>query len=331
MRPGFEPELLTRRLSLAGLALVFVIVTASAYLRLGNAGLGCPEWPDCYGKVEANAAEREGSLTAVAVVRGAHRVAAIGAGALVLALVWISFARGPRARGAQRAALMLLMLTVFLAILGRFTPSAQWPFVTLGNLLGGAAMLALLLGLAMANTPAPAGSSALRVWSRLTLAAAVAQISVGALVSAKFAALACPSLTGCGGEPGAMVWSWAAVDPFQRLAVSAAGAIEPGAGAAALHAAHRLWGLGLMAAAVGLGVALTRVPALRAWGLLVVGAAVLQPALGAMAVGFDLPLALAVLHNTGANLLLLALVAAVIKTRSPGAPSPLLETNQGTG
>jgi len=323
MGPGFEPQLLTQRLSLAALALVFVIVTASAYLRLGNAGLGCPDWPECYGKVETNAAEREQSLTAVTVVRGAHRVAAIGAGALVLALVWLSFARGLQARNAQRATLILLALTVFLAILGRFTPSAEFPFVTLGNLLGGAAMLALLLRLAMDARPAAPQSGAFRGWTRVALAAAVAQIALGALVSAKFAALACPSLLGCDGGPGALSWSWAVLDPFQRLMVSAGGAIEPGPGAAALHLAHRLWGLATVVVAFPLGVALAREPAFRAEGLCLCGAVVLQPALGAAAVASGLPLAFAVLHNTGANLLLLALVAAAVRTRAPAAANPI--------
>lgn len=322
MSSGFEPDLLTRRLSLVALLLVFVIVTASAYLRLGNAGLGCPEWPDCYGQVEANAAQREQSLTAVALVRGAHRLAAIGAGVLVLALVWLSFAAGPRARGVQRAALTLLVLTVFLAILGRFTPSAQFPFVTVGNLLGGAAMVALLLKLGVAF-PGPPESPALRIWSRVALAAAVVQIALGALVSARFAALACRSPLSCGSEPGAISWAWGALDPFQRLAVSATGTIEPGPGAAALQLAHHAWGFALVAFALPLGIALARKPALRTAGLCLCGAATLQPALGVAAVSLGLPLALGVLHNTGANLLLLALVAAVTATRGARAPSPI--------
>lgn len=323
MGPGFEPDLLTRRLSLAALVLVFVIVTASAYLRLGNAGLGCPEWPECYGRVEANAAQREQSLTAVTVVRGAHRLAAIGAGILVLALVWLSVAAGPRARGTRRAALALLALTVFLAILGRFTPAAQFPFVTVGNLLGGAAMLALLLGLAMPSPSAPPAPAGLRIWSRLALAAAVVQVVLGALVSARFAALACPSLLSCSAVPGAEAWDWSALDPLQRLAVSATGTIEPGQGAAALQLAHRCWGLALLIVILPLGVALARERAFRTAGICLCGAAILQPLVGAAAVFLGLPLALGVLHNTGANLLLLALVAAVTSTRGPRAASPI--------
>lgn len=281
---------LIRILALAGVLIVLLVLSSSALLRLRALGLGCADWPACYGQVQSEAAGP--SLTRVL-----HRLSASLAGASVVAIGVLAVSRPRRFARELTITALLLVLLVALAYLGRATPGAQVPAVALGNVLGGMLLAALLFHLALParrQTPAPLWLRAV-IWSALLLA--FVQIALGVLTSASHSGLACPLLPRCDAVVFLPRWEWTEFDPWRAPAASAG-----------VHAVHRIGGLLLLV----LG-------ALVAWGLrrrappLAIALCLLlaaQSALGAILVIRQLPLIAAVAHNFGAALLLLALVAA---------------------
>ena len=297
-----------RRLAAAALALVAVIITASAFLRLGQAGLGCPDWPACYGLLEANATRLNQALPAT-LVRAVHRVAALSAAALVLALGWQVMARRPRRRTEVTLVLLLLMVLAFLAVIGRWTGSSRIPAVAVGNILGGSALLALLGFLWCMQRPASmaAPRPALAALAWISLAVFALQALLGALVGAKYAALSCDAWIACPGATVEHVWS--TFDPFSEL-VFEAGGVKRSAGLATLQLAHHCGALAVLALSLALAGALVRSAASRPLGIMVMACAGVQVVLGMAAILSGHAFAISVAHNLGAGMLLLALVAA---------------------
>jgi cytochrome c oxidase assembly protein subunit 15 len=285
------PEQLIRRIALAGVLAVLVVIAASAYLRLTAAGLGCEDWPACYG-VQAQDARQ--SHPAVRLV---HRVAATVAGVTVLAIGVLAFRQARRFRHELGVTAVLLLLTIGLAALGRATPGTALPAVAMGNLLGGMLMAGLLWWLALGprqRGPDRPARQPLLSWAALILV--LAQTALGVLTSASHSGLVCPTLPLCApdGLPGG--WSLAQLDPWSTQTERAT-----------LHMVHRVGAL--LAAGAVLVLALSRGIRLRARTALL-QLLVVELLLGLLLVALSLPLAAAVAHNVAAALLLLALVAA---------------------
>jgi len=205
------------------------------------------------------------------------------------------------------------------------------PAVTLANLLGGFALLALLVWLretvrdeAIApivpgapTAPIARGARALAV---VALIAVVVQIVLGALVSGKFAALACPDFPLCGADAPLAALP-ATLDPLATLEVDAARTIVRPPALAALHWAHRVWAHVVLLLAAILVVVLARNGRGRA-ALLLALVVILQLALGAAAVLGGLPLGVVVAHNVVAAVLLAALVAIACRIGSVSEVQP---------
>jgi cytochrome c oxidase assembly protein subunit 15 len=303
---------LLRILASVGAALMLVVIVSSAFLRLTQAGLSCADWPACYGRVDPNAVATIGVL----VARLAHRVAASAVGVALLAAVLIGATQRPWLRRQVGIAAAAFAIALYLAALGAQFPAAASeipsPAVILANLGGGFALLVLLWLLRLTTLPPLAAQTApwLKLAATLALLAAFAQIALGALVSAKFAALACPAFPACGSDwpAGALLES---LDPFADRVLGPDGAIARPTALAALHWAHRVGAL--LVFALGATVALPLLSAggrARGLGVIVAALLVAQPALGAAIVLAGFPLALAVAHNAGAALLLAALLTA---------------------
>lgn len=230
-----------RRLIILAAALTLFIVPASAYLRLAGNGLGCVDWPSCYTSVTL---AEQPAIAAANIVRGAHRVAASVLGLVLIALVLFGW---ETLSGRRAAAVTLLLLTLFLAWLGRHTPSAL-PAVTVGNLAGGMMLFGLLAWMLVRGNTPEAPRTTLRTTIGLAgttvLLATVAQALTGALMSVRRAAAACLSLPLCTpAMDGALQWQ--VFNPFvdseyQFSAISLQ----------ALHVAHRLCALAVVIAAV---------------------------------------------------------------------------------
>ena len=290
-----------RALAAAAVVLAFIVVVMGAYVRLSDAGLGCPDWPFCYGKpLPAEIADRD--ALAKAWKEMGHRYLAGTLGLLIVLLVIGAWRR----RRDAALATAIVLLVVLQATLGKWTVTMLLkPAIVTAHLLGGMTTLALLAWLALAQWPhRPAPElRALRTPAASALAALAVQIALGGWVSANYAALACPDLPLCRGQ--AMDFG-NAFHVVRELGRTSEGELLPLAALTAIHWTHRVFAL------VALAAVLTA--AVRAWRLarplaLLVGALVLaQFALGVANVAAGLPLALAAAHNAGAALVLVALV-----------------------
>lgn len=299
---------------LVSLSLVLVLLVAglSAYIRLAGVGLGCADWPACYGQVAAGADTLAVKLAPPTWAGLTHRIVASLLGLLILGLALGALRRRRQPGQPVAIPLVLLGVTVFLSVLGYATPSPLVPWVTLANLLGGFGMLALLWWLSQrgaAPVAVDAATTRMRPWAAAGLVLVLLQIALGGWVSANYAALACTTLPGC----DAAAWSWPglaqAFDPARTLELSAAGVVANGAGAALIHLVHRL---GAFVTLIYIGMLGLRSAArggrLKATGFATLVLLASQAGLGALIVVTGLPLIAVTAHNLVAALLLLSVV-----------------------
>ena len=304
-------------------AMVLLITCLSAFLRLSKAGLDCEPWPQCYAQAQqATVADTPTTPAqgATASARMAHRVVASASLLLVLAMLATAFAPRPALWPEGRLALCILGLALFLAVLGRWTAQSRLPAVTLGNLLGGFAMLALSVRLALvaaAPSAARPGAVPLAPWAWLAGLVLLAQVALGGLVSAGHVGLSCPATGGCDLAAG----SWQALNPWLE---PPSGALPTRAEGAWVHLLHRAGGLLLTAVLWLLAWRSWRLGQRKAAALLVCLPAALA-ALGLAMVARELPLALVLVHNTGSALLLALLWGLTVpRLRGKRSLSPAL-------
>jgi len=321
-----------RNLILSALVLTFFVVSLGAYVRLSDAGLGCPDWPGCYGKltpihaadaINAELADRpDGPVShAKAWKEMVHRYAAGTLGLLVLAIAVLSLRGQREATSGPGLPALLLGLIVFQALLGMWTVTQLLkPLVVTGHLLGGMATLSLLLWLWLRERSQSrhvyfARIDHLRGAALLGLALVVAQIALGGWVSTNYAALACTDFPLCQG-----VW----MPPMdfdhgftlhRELGETAAGDLLPMTALTAIHWVHRVMALIVTLYLGWLAVRLLRAPGYARVGLTIGALLAMQVALGISNVLLSLPIALAVTHNAGAALLLASLVLLNFRVR----------------
>jgi cytochrome c oxidase assembly protein subunit 15 len=312
-------------ISLTALLLAGLVVVLGAYTRLTDAGLGCPDWPGCYGRmIVPNDVDAAAALFperplehGKAWTEMVHRYGAGLLGLLILVLAASAW-RHRRVPGQQvKLPLILLGLVIFQSALGMWT--VTWllkPAVVSAHLLGGLATLALLFWLVLRQLfhgPSLYGRSpSLLPWALAALSVLVLQIFLGGWTSANYAAAVCTEFPACrGGE-----W-WPEADfseafvLWRGLGESYEGGVLDGAARTAIQLSHRV---GAVIALVVIGaVALRALLAPDRRGRMI-GTAIgvllcLQIGLGITMVLTALPLGLAVAHSATAALLLLAVVA----------------------
>ncbi|AOY02303.1 heme A synthase [Jeongeupia sp. USM3] len=313
-----------RWLLLLTLAWTLVLVMLGAWVRLHDAGLGCPDWPGCYGRITppeaaheiAHAESRFGGD--VDPGKGwkemIHRYAVGGYGLLMLATCAVLWRQ--RARHALPAALIIapLAVLVFQALLGMWTVTLKlMPAVVTAHLLGGMALIALLTALAARGMPALTPTDGLRRLAMLALVLCVVQIALGGWVSTNYAGLACNGFPACQGSLAPPSGLAEALRPDRALGLSADGTPLTLSHLAAIHWLHRLGALLLTVAVTWTAWQSWRVSRMHAALLLLVLLG--QLALGVANVVLALPLPLAVAHNGGAALLLIALTTLVVRCR----------------
>lgn len=324
----------------------FIVVIVGAWTRLADAGLGCPDWPGCYGHLGVPQSE---SAIALANERYPeapfeadkawpemiHRYIAglLGLGILGLAIhAWTAGRPGePRWLPAG-----LLVLVGCQAAFGAWTVTLKlWPQVVTTHLLGGMATLSLLflysLRLAAARAErvsatssagfAAAGSNdALRGLALAALLVLVLQIALGGWTSSNYAALACPDFPTCQGA----LWPQAdfarGFDLTQDIGPNYLGGRLEGLARIAIHFTHRLGAIVVTAVLLWLAWRLAQGHRPRL-AVLLGGALGLQLLLGMLNVVWSLPLPVAVAHNGVAALLLLVTVLVNYTVNSPAARS----------
>jgi cytochrome c oxidase assembly protein subunit 15 len=293
-----------RVLAITAAVLALIVVVVGAYVRLSDAGLGCPDWPFCYGKPMPAEIAHPDALAKAWKEMG-HRYLAGTLGALILSLCVLSWRKG-RARGLTTA---LVVVVAFQAALGMWTVTLLLkPAIVTGHLLGGLTTLSLLLWLVLTESAYAPDKSvrALRPLAAITLAVVAVQVTLGGWVSANYAALACPDLPLCRGSFVPQMDFANAFHVVRELGQTAQGELLSNDALTAIHWTHRMFALVALATVLTLAV--------RAWRLLPTAAVALglivlaQFALGVSNVLFGLPLPIAAAHNAGAALLIATLV-----------------------
>ncbi len=269
------------RLAWACAVLILLITSLSAFIRLSRAGVGCEPWPQCHTLRRDMTPAAIAGLDSPGVVRArlAHRVVASAALFLVIAMLVFCYTRVPALRREGRLALALVLLGVFLAVLGRAAGDSRAVAVVLGNLLGGFAMFALAVSLALscgARTGTHAPGPRLRRFALAGLAVMAAQVAIGGLLSATGEASRC--------------------------------------GASLVCDVHRGGALLAVVTLLSLGVAAWR--AGRRAGAAIVVLVLGQSVLGATMSALALPLALSWAHNLVAALLAASLVSLLSPPRA---------------
>jgi cytochrome c oxidase assembly protein subunit 15 len=309
--------------------LTFDLIVFGGFTRLTDSGLGCPDWPGCYGAANpfiaheqiaaAEALMPTGPVTrAKAWIEMIHRYLATGIGVLIMALMFQSIRQWKKTHRQTFAPAMPVALFVFVCVQGAFgawtvTLKLQPVIVTI-HLLLGMGLLAMLAWLGgredyLLKPPAAstdlAGLRALRTLALVAAAVLVLQIALGGWVSTNYATLACDEFPFCDGklvpemdfEHGFTLW--------RELGKTAAGHYLQFSALVAIHWVHRNFAVVLT---LVLGVAswrASRQPALRGTAKLIALVLLAQLLTGIATVFFDFPLAIAVLHNAGAALLVL--------------------------
>lgn len=293
-------------LAAATLALTFAVVVVGAYVRLSDAGLGCPDWPLCYGRAVPDAGQ-----DARAWKEMGHRYLAGALGILIFGLALAAW----RTRQSPWLATAIAALVVFQATLGKWTVTMLLkPAIVVAHLLGGMAILALLTWYCLSLYPRKPGAGALRIPALLALLVLGVQILLGGWVSANYAALACPDLPLCTGQVVPPMDFGNAFHVLRELGRTDGGEPLPQAALIAIHWTHRVFAL-VVVAVVG-WAAFRTLKTFRGLGAAIAGLLLLQFALGVANVAFSLPLALAAAHNAGAAALLVALVVLNFFSRS---------------
>jgi len=302
--------------------MAFVVVVLGAYTRLADAGLGCPDWPGCYGFLsvprdaqDVSTAQARFPDTPVEAHKAwpemIHRYFATGLG---LAIV-LCAASAIRFRGLGlplRLPLLLLGLVALQGAFGAWTVTLKlWPQVVTAHLLGGMTTLALLwlLLLRCRNASAAPPTGAFHFHAALALAVVIVQIALGGWTTSNYAALACPDLPTCQGA-----W-WPAMDFRHGFAVAQSvgpsylGGLLEGEARIAIHMAHRIGAVFVVLVVGSLALRMLQTRAWRAHGAVLGALVLVQFALGVSNVAFSLPLAVATAHNATGALLLLASVS----------------------
>jgi len=329
-----------RRCLGVGTLLCLVVVVLGAYVRLSDAGLGCPDWPGCYGhlvlpgsedaRAAAQSAFPERELEAGKAWREMiHRYAASTLGLSIVFAALFAWLNRRSPRQPVATPFVLLGVVIFQGLLGMWTVTLLLkPLIVMGHLLGGLTTLALLVWLLLEDRRRnadrqPRAAAGPVVAGLLVL---VAQIALGGWTSSNYAALACPDVPTCQGQwwpeeadfgEGFVLW--------RGLGVNYEFGVLDAPSRVAIHFTHRLGALVTLAVLVAVALwarRRARLPAVHTASTLVLAAVLVQVAIGVGIVWFGLPLPLATAHNGGAALLLLAMINLLHHTSFQSALRP---------
>ena len=311
-------------LVLAATLLALCVVSLGAYVRLTDAGLGCPDWPGCYGTLtvpQSEAAILQAQTTfpdsAVEVGKAwremAHRYLAGTLGLLVLAIFVLGWKARNEIKSSPYTSSFLLLLIGFQAMLGMWTVTMLLkPAIVSGHLLGGMSTLAVLSWLAHRHWGYYSDSiitcQRLRLAIRFALVLLFMQIFLGGWTSTNYAALACTDFPTC---HGAWLPDMDFSDAFhmvRELGLSKDGSALSLASLTAIQWTHRVGALVSFIYLGALGLTTLKYWQLKRWSVLLLVALITQIALGISNLVLHLPLVLAVAHNFTAALLVIIVV-----------------------
>jgi cytochrome c oxidase assembly protein subunit 15 len=341
-----SPSHRLRVLTLVTLFLTFDLVLFGAFTRLSDSGLGCPDWPGCYGSVSPIGAKVEIAAAQEAMPTGPvtfpkawiemiHRYLATGVGVLIMVLAAVSWVERRRLTVSFWWPMVTLVWVCMQGAFGALTVTMKlFPAIVTLHLLGGMALLALLRAQSVAyelSEPGSAGRIELSVLARRVLVAVAGlvwvQIALGGWVSTNYAVLACSDFPTCQGS-----W-WPAMDfshgftLWRELGMTQTGYGLPFAALTAIHFVHRVSAFVVFAGMGWLAWLLWQTPGTRrvAQGLVLLAA--WQFASGLTTVVLGWPLLAALGHIAGAAALVILTTGALASTRSVAAPATAVALN----
>lgn len=303
------------RLCTLAFVMTLLVVTLGALTRLLDAGLGCPDWPGCYGQLMPPNNEHYAGGDVVdkgkAWMEMVHRYLAASLGLIILILaVKIETDKGltAKVKWLSRSALLLVIAQ---GLLGMLTVTMQLlPQVVTLHLLGGMGLLALLFLLilkfqSLSSVPTATGLKPLALTVFVLL---FCQITLGGWTSSNYAGMACPDFPKCQNQWWPDMALGEAFNIAEVSELNYEGGVLTSQARITIQHVHRVFALLLLLSIIVLFIRLWSLPHLRLPALFMLGITVLQISLGIANVLWFLPLPLALAHNTGAALLLLSVV-----------------------
>lgn len=307
----------------AGFGVIFalLVVSVGAYTRLADAGLGCPDWPGCYGFLtvpeqasDISTAEARYPDAPVEIVKAwwemGHRYIA-GALLLLVASILVMAYRGREEEDTPlKLAAVLMFVILWQAAFGAWTVTLKlWPQVVTGHLIGGFTTLSLMWLLFLRQGGLSKVVSALprpNMLAKIAFVAVVVQIILGGWVSSNYAALACYDFPSCDGTYTPDIDLQEGFNVFQSVGPNYLGGLMTNEARMAIHWVHRIGAIIVLLVVGALVVQTVKQVAVVGYALLF--ALLTQITLGVLNVVWVLPLLNATAHNTVGALLLLVLV-----------------------
>jgi len=329
-------------LTLLTLFLTFDLVLFGAFTRLTDSGLGCPDWPGCYGHASPFGASADIELAQVAQPTGPvtpgkawvemiHRYLATAVGVLIMVIagaVWLArmapgrMPQRPPSIGVWWPTLTLIWVCVQGAFGALTVTMKLFPAIVTLHLLGGLLLLALLCvqvvrlsQLEADRTPVVVGQGLRRLLA-LSTALLVVQVALGGWVSTNYAVLACTDFPLCQNRWWPVMDFSQGFEVWRELGMTGAGEPMTFAALTAIHYAHRMMAFVVLTVLGLLAWRLNRVPALRRQSRLIAGLVGMQLTTGLSTVVLGWPLLAAVLHTGGAAALVLVLTWTLIASAS---------------
>lgn len=312
------------------------LIMFGAFVRLTDSGLGCPDWPGCYGKLtplgagahieQAYQAMPYGPVSwGKAWIEMIHRYVGAALGLLIIAIVWMAWRHRRTLGHSARLATFTLLAVCVQGAFGAWTVTHKlMPIIVTTHLLGGMSVLALMTWLAVRENPGPPAAPASRRWRPWLIASLLlltVQIGLGGWVSTNYAALACMDFPQCHGQWIPDMDLHGGFSVFRALGELPSGEMISQAALTAIHWVHRNMAFAVFLVVGATAWKLRADPVLRRPATLVLLLLLAQLVTGLTTIFFQWPLLIAVLHNGGAAGLVLTCVTLLVRL-SPKSTVP---------
>jgi len=304
------------------------LIMFGAFVRLTDSGLGCPDWPGCYGNVTPLGASTHIEQALQSMPYGAvsfskawiemiHRYAGSILGMLIIAIAYMAWRYRRELGNTPRLAVVTLVAVCVQGAFGAWTVTHQlMPLVVTSHLLGGMLLLALMTWLAArekTHDPVPARARQWRGWMAGGFLLLLVQIALGGWVSTNYAALACMDFPTCHGQWVPPMDFHGGYSLVRGLGVLPSGEMISQQALTAIHWVHRNFAFVVFAYLAVLGWKLQALQGLRGPARLLLCLLLAQLLTGLTTIFFQWPLLIAVLHNGGAAGLVLASVTLLVR------------------
>lgn len=307
--------------------LAWIVIMLGAYTRLKDAGLGCPDWPGCYGQITVpqttqqlkaakSAYPNQPVEAAKAWPEMVHRYVVGALGAFILVLSIITYRKRHQDKMVFTLSLATIAVIIFQALLGKWTVTMRLlPTVVMGHLLGGFALLALLwlIFLRLSEFDAHLNHSDIKLkeWGLLGLAFIIVQIILGGWTSSNYAALICPDFPFCRGHLIPPLEFKQAFNFFVPIGPNFQGGVLGDSARMTIQFMHRLGAL-IVLLYVGwfsIRCLFAKTLTIRCLGAGLLAILIIQIIFGILNVELMLPIFVAVAHNSIAAMLLLCMIS----------------------